>query len=63
MSFKEQELVEFYNKAPNSLLSKVIKVSIKEEIIRTINSNLIILANIGNGNYWVVNDADVNYYV
>ncbi|MBW4664533.1 MAG: hypothetical protein KME01_10090 [Chroococcus sp. CMT-3BRIN-NPC107] len=63
MSLKEQELVEVYNKAPSSLLSKVVKVSVKQESITAINNSSIILANIGNGNYWLIYDADINYWL
>lgn len=63
MSFKEQELVENYNIAPNSLLSKVIKVSVKQETITAINTDSIVLASIGNGNYWIIYDTDINYWL
>jgi hypothetical protein len=63
MAFKEQELVEVYNKAPNSLLNKVVRVSVKQDSITAINRNSIILASIGNGNYWVIHDVDINYWL
>lgn len=63
MSLNEQELVENYNTSPNSLLSLVVKVSVKQESITEINSNLIVLTNVGNGNYWIIYDADINYWL
>ena len=63
MSFKEQELIEVYNEAPNSLLTKVVKVSVNQESITANNSDSIILASIGNGNYWLIYDADINYWL
>jgi len=63
MSFKEQELVEIYNEAPNSLLTKVVKVSVNQESITANNSDSIILASIGNGNYWLIYDADIKYWL
>lgn len=63
MSLKEQELVENYNTHPNSLLSLVVKVSVKQESITEINSNSVVLASIGNGNYWIIYDTDINYWL
>lgn len=63
MSFKEQELVDVYNEAPNSLVSKVVKVAVIQESITANNSDSIILASIGNGNYWIIYDADINYWL
>ncbi|WP_009634034.1 hypothetical protein [Synechocystis sp. PCC 7509] len=63
MSFKEQELVEVYNETPNSLVSKVVKVAVNQESVTANNNDSIILASIGNGNYWVVYDADINYWL
>lgn len=63
MSLKEQELVEVYNNAPNSLLSKVVKVSVKQESITATSNSSIILASIGNGNYWIIYDADIKYWL
>lgn len=63
MSFKEQKLIEVYNESPKSLLKNVIKVSVKQESITTFNSNSIILASIGNGNYWIIYDADITYWL
>lgn len=63
MSFKEQELVEIYNKSPSSLVSKVVKVAVKQESITANNSDSIILASIGNGNYWIIYDVDINYWL
>ncbi len=62
MSLQEQELVEAYNNAPNSLLSKVVKVSVKQESITAVGST-IILASIGNGNYWIISHEDINYWL
>ena len=63
MSFKEQELVEIYNKSPSSLVSKVVKVAVKQESITAINSDSIILASIGNGNYWIIYDVDISCWL
>lgn len=63
MSLKEQKLFEVYNESPNSLLNKVVKVSVKQESITVINSNSIILASIGNGNYWIIYDTDIAYWL
>ena len=63
MSFKEQELVEIYNKSPSSLVSKVVKVAVKQESITANNNDSIILASIGNGNYWIIYDVDINYWL
>ncbi len=60
MSFKEQELVEVYNESPNSLVNKVVKVAVNQRSITANNSNSIILASIGNGNYWIIYDVDIN---
>jgi hypothetical protein len=63
MPFKEQELIAVYNEAPNSLLGKVVKVAVKPESITTNYRDSITLANIGNGNYWIIYDADINYWL
>ena len=63
MSFKEQELVEVYNKSLNSLVNKVVEVTVNQRSITANNSNLIILASIGNGNYWIIYDVDINYWL
>lgn len=63
MSFKEQELVEVYNESPNSLVNKVLKVAVNQRSITANNSNSIILASIGNGNYWVTYDVNINYWL
>lgn len=63
MSFKEQELVEVYNKSPNSLVNKVVKVAVNQKSITTNSSDSIILASIGNGNYWIIYDGNINYWL
>ena len=63
MSFKEQELVEVYNESPSSLVSKAVKVAVKQESITANNNDSIILASIGNGNYWIIYDVDINYWL
>ena len=63
MSFKEQELVEVYNEALSSLVSKAVKVAVKQESIIANNSDSIILASIGNGNYWIIYDVYINYWL
>ncbi len=63
MALKEQELVENYNTHPNSLLSLAVKVSVKQESITEINSNSVVLTNVGNGNYWIIYDIDINYWL
>ncbi len=63
MSFKEQELVKIYNESPSSLVSKVLKVAVKQESITANNNDSIILASIGNGNYWIIYDVDINYWL
>lgn len=63
MSFKEQELVKVYNESPSSLVSKVVKVAVKQESITANSSDSIILASIGNGNYWIIYDVDINYWL
>lgn len=62
--FQEQEVVEIYNSEPSSLLSGAVKVSVKPESMINTNSNEpIILASIGNGNYCLVHDADISYWL
>ncbi|MBW4664534.1 MAG: hypothetical protein KME01_10095 [Chroococcus sp. CMT-3BRIN-NPC107] len=61
---QEQEVIEIYNSEPNSLLSGAVKVSVKPESIININSNQpIILASIGNGNYCLVHELDISYWL
>ena len=63
MSFLERELVERYNIEPNSLLSKVMKVAVNQKSIAANNSDSITLASVGNGNYWLISDTEVNYWL
>jgi hypothetical protein len=61
---QEQEVVEIYNSEPSSLLSNAVKVSVKPESIISINkNNPILLASIGNGNYCLVHDTDISYWL
>ncbi|PSB31201.1 hypothetical protein [Chlorogloea sp. CCALA 695] len=61
---QEQEIIEIYNSEPTSLLSSAVKVSVKPESIISTNKNEpIILANIGNGNYCLIPDTDINYWL
>ncbi len=61
---QEQELIDIYNSEPSSLLSSAIKVSVKPESMTSINKNEpIILASIGNGNYCLVHDTDIIYWL
>ncbi len=61
---QEQEIVEIYNSEPSSILSSAVKVSVKSESIASVNKNEpIILANIGNGNYCLVHDTNINYWL
>ncbi len=62
--FQEQEVVEIYNSEPSSLLSSAVKVSVKPESMINTNSNEpITLASIGNGNYCLVHDVDISYWL
>lgn len=63
MSLNEQKLVENYNTHPNYLLNLVVKVSVKQESITEINSKSVVLTNIGNGNYWIIYNTDINYWL
>lgn len=63
MSFKEQELVEVYNESPNSLVNNIVKVAVNQKSITANNGDSIILASIGNGNYWIIYDVDNNYWL
>jgi hypothetical protein len=61
---QEQELVEIYNNEPSSLLNSSTKVSVKPESITSINKNEpIVLASIGNGNYCLIHDVDIHYWL
>ncbi|WP_009634035.1 hypothetical protein [Synechocystis sp. PCC 7509] len=61
---QEQEVVEIYNSEPSLLLSNAVKVSVKPESIISINkNNPILLASIGNGNYCLVHDTDISYWL
>ncbi len=61
---QKQELVEIYNSEPSSLLGSAIKVSVKPESITSMNKNEpLVLASIGNGNYCLVYDTDISYWL
>ena len=61
---QEAELIKIFNSEPSSLLNNALKVSVKPESITRINdSEPIILASIGNGNYCLVHNADVSYWL
>lgn len=61
---QEEELIRIYNSEPSSLLSSSLKVSVKPESTTRINDiEPIILASIGNGNYCLVHNADVSYWL
>ncbi len=61
---EEKEVVEIYNSEPSSILSSAVKVSVKPESISSVNKNEpLVLASIGNGNYCLVHDSDINYWL
>lgn len=61
---EEKEVVEIYNSEPSSILSSAVKVSVKPESIASVNKHEpIVLASIGNGNYCLVHDTDINYWL
>lgn len=64
LSLTETEIVEIYNSDATSLLSNLIKVSVKQEsTIRTNENEPILLASIGNGNYCILHNKDITYWL
>lgn len=61
---EEKEVVEIYNSEPSSILSSAVKVSVKPESIASVNKNEpIVLASIGNGNYCLIHNTDISYWL
>lgn len=60
----ESDIVEIYNNDAASLLINLIKVSVKPESIANIHKNEpILLTSIGNGNYCILHNKDINYWL
>lgn len=63
LPFTEAEIAEIYNNDASLLLSSPIRVSVKQESIASNENKSILLASIGNGNYCILHNKDITYWL